>query len=149
MKINDLKNKFDTGYEKFHSLGKNIWWEIAAYTVRILSCAIPAVVIMYQEHSWQKASLGLLASLVILATVIILYRPIKSLFKLAPGVLPFSVFIIVALLFKTMSDAFLIVGSAGLIGSVLAIPLHYRYLQSLPTTDEMMDLLNKINEKLK
>lgn len=147
-KLTDLKKTVKDKSENFRALGKNVWWEVAAYAVRIVCCATPAIIIMYQENSWQKASLGLLASLVIVAIIMILYKPIKQLFSLAPGVLPFGIFIAVSIAFKTMADAFLIIGSCGLFGSILAIPLHYKYLQGLPTNDDMLNVLNQINERL-
>lgn len=140
-KFNELKSKEFT---------QDMWWEIAAYGIRILSVVIPAVVIMYQENSWQKASLGLIASLMILAVVIIMYRPIRAAMKFMPGVVPFGIFIIAALAFKTMADALLVIGIAGLLGSVIAIPFHYKYLSTLKATaNEGLDTLKQIADNLK
>lgn len=137
-------------YDKAKSVKftKNTWWEVTAYAIRVLSCVIPALIIMYQEHSWQKASLSLMGSLLVIAIVIIMFRPIKALFSFAPGVLPFAIFVGMSFAFKTMADAFLTIGISGLIGSVIAIPFHYRYIQGLSTDDPFSRAIQDINSKL-
>ena len=129
---------------------KDTWWEIAAYAVRLLSCAIPAIIIMYQENSWQKASLSLIGTLLLIATIIILYRPIRAATKFIPGVIPFGAFVGIAFVFKTMADALLTIGIAGLVGSIIAIPLHYKYLSTQSSkADESLNSLKEIAETLK
>ena len=146
--MNKLKEKLDA--LKSQEFTKDMWWEIAAYGIRILSVIIPAIVIMYQENSWQKASLGLIATMMIAAIVIIMYQPIRAAMKFVPGVIPFGIFVVAALAFKTMADALLVIGIAGLVGSVIAIPFHYKYLNTLKTVaNESLDTLKQIADNLK
>lgn len=142
------KIKENTQKLKTLKLTKDTKWEVLAYLIRISSCIIPAVIIMYTENSWKKASLSLLGSLVLVAIAIILYQPIKNAMSFIPGVVPFGIFVAIAIAFKTMADAFLIIGISGLCGSVLAVPFHYKYLQSLSKDDEILTTLSEINDKL-
>ena len=146
--VDKIKEKITAA--KSQEFTKDMWWEIAAYIIRLVSVVVPAVVIMYQENSWQKASLGLIASLMIAAVVIIMYRPIRAAMKFVPGVIPFGVFVIAALAFRTMADALLVIGISGLAGSVVAIPFHYKYISTIKATaNESVDALKQIAESLK
>lgn len=148
MNISQIKDKLNS--LNAQEFTKDMWWEVAAYAIRILSVVIPAIIIMYQENSWQKASLGLVASLMIAAVVIIMYRPIRSAMKFIPGVVPFGIFVIAAIAFKTMSDALLVIGIAGLVGSVIAIPFHYKYISTIKANaNEGLDTLKQIADNLK
>lgn len=150
-----MENKFTKKISEITSkpFTKETWWEVAAYAIRVASCVIPAAIILYQENSWQvattKLSLGLLGGLAILAVFIVLYQPIKAGLKFIPGVLPFGIFVGLSILFKIMADSFLIIGISGLVGSVIAIPFHYKYLCSLSEqADEGLNTLKQIAEKL-
>lgn len=126
-----------------------IGWEIAAYTVRGVSVAIPACVTMAIENSWVKTGIGFLAMLLIVALFIIYKEPIKKASGYMPGVIPFSIFVIIALFFKTTSQALLTIGISGLTGSVIAIPLHAKYSLSKNADSEELHILRNIVDKLK
>ena len=107
-----------------------IGWEIGAYAVRGLSVIVPAAVIMFLENSWIKSGIGLLATLMIIALVIIFKQPIKQATSYAPGVIPFTIFIVVAWFFSTTAYALYTIGISGLGGSIAAIPLHLKYISA-------------------
>lgn len=127
-----------------------IGWEIGAYTVRAVSVATPAAIIMTLENSWAKSGLGLLATLLIIALLIIFKEPIKIATNYAPGVIPFAIFIVVALFFDTTAKSLLTIGISGLAGSFAAIPLHIKYL-ACQKTEKSPELtaLETIAESLK
>ena len=68
----------------------------------------------------------------------------------APGVFPFLIFVIIAMFFNTTANALLTIGLSGLGGSIVAIPLHYKYLQSKkpPEEDPQLTVLKDIANKL-
>lgn len=127
-----------------------IGWEISAYTLRGVSVVIPASIIMIQENSWAKSGLGLLATLMLIALVVIFKEPIKKAAGYAPGVVPFTIFVIIAIFFRTATDALLTVGISGLSGSVASVPLHLKYIskQSQQKTPQE-EALESIAESLK
>lgn len=129
-KLDDAKTKLSGKVEKAKKISSKpgIGWEIGAYSIRGISVALPAVVIMFMENSWVKSGLGLLATLLIVAMIIVFKEPIKKAMGYAPGVIPFTIFVIIAIFFNTVSNAFLTIGISGLAGSAAAIPLHVKYL---------------------
>ena len=145
-----LKEKVDKVTSKAKDFNKNTWWEISAYIVRTLSVGVPAAVIMTLENSWVKSGIGLLATFLLIALAIIYKEPIKKAAGFAPGVFPFLIFVIIALFFNTTANALLTIGLSGLGGSIVAIPLHYKYLQSKkpPEEDPQLTVLKDIANKL-
>ena len=145
-----LKEKVDKVTSKAKSFNKNTWWEISAYIVRTISVGVPACVIMTLENSWVKSGIGLLATFLLIALAIIYKEPIKKAAGFAPGVFPFLIFVIIALFFNTTANALLTIGLSGLGGSIVAIPLHYKYLQSKkpPEEDPQLTVLKDIANKL-
>lgn len=145
-----LKEKVDKVASKAKGFNKNTWWEIGAYIVRTISVGVPACVIMTLENSWVKSGIGLLATFLLIALAIIYKEPIKKAAGFAPGVFPFLIFVIIALFFNTTANALLTIGLSGLGGSVVAIPLHYKYLQSKkpPEEDPQLTVLKDIANKL-
>lgn len=127
-----------------------IGWEIGAYTVRGVSVVTPISIIMCIENSWVKTGLGLTATILIIALFIIFKEPIKKASSYAPGVIPFAIFIIIAIFFNTTAKSLLAIGISGLSGSTLAIPLHAKYLsyQKTAKSPELL-ALETIAEKLK
>ena len=149
-------NKFDEARNKLTNAsttkkeGTGIGWEIGAYTIRGVSVALPAIVIMILENSWVKNGLGLLATLLIIAILIIFRKPLKNAAGYAPGVIPFTIFVIIALFFNTTAQALLTVGISGLGGSVAAIPLHLKYISvqkdvKTPEQKLLETIVNKIS----
>lgn len=131
-------------------IDKNIWWEISAYIVRGLSAGVPAAIIMTLENSWVKSGIGLTLTIVLVALTIIYKEPIKKAAGYAPGVIPFTIFVIIALFFNTTANALLTVGLSGLGGSIIAVPLHYKYLKAKENTDSKeLSVLKDIAEALK
>ena len=131
-------------------IDKNIWWEISAYIVRGLSVGVPAAIIMTLENSWVKSGIGLTLTIVLVALAIIYKEPIKKAAGYAPGVIPFTIFVIIALFFNTTANALLTVGLSGLGGSIIAVPLHYKYLKAKENTDSKeLSVLKDIAEALK
>ena len=149
-KVAKLKEKVDKVTSKAKGFNKNTWWEISAYIVRTLSVGVPAAVIMTLENSWVKSGIGLLATFLLIALAIIYKEPIKKAAGFAPGVFPFLIFVIIALFFNTTANALLTIGLSGLGGSIVAIPLHYKYLQSKkpPEEDPQLTVLKDIANKL-
>lgn len=145
-----LKEKVDKVTSKAKSFNKNTWWEISAYIVRTISVGVPAAVIMTLENSWVKSGIGLLATFLLIALAIIYKEPVKKAAGYAPGVFPFLIFVIIALFFNTTANALLTIGLSGLGGSIVAIPLHYKYLQSKkpPEEDPQLTVLKDIANKL-
>lgn len=145
-----LKEKVDKVASKPKRFNKNTWWEISAYIVRTISVGVPACVIMTLENSWVKSGIGLLATFLLIALAIIYKEPIKKAAGFAPGVFPFLIFVIIALFFNTTANALLTIGLSGLGGSIVAIPLHYKYLQSKkpPEEDPQLTVLKDIANKL-
>lgn len=145
-----LKEKVDKVASKAKDFNKNTWWEIGAYIVRTISVGVPACVIMTLENSWVKSGIGLLATFLLIALAIIYKEPIKKAAGFAPGVFPFLIFVIIALFFNTTANALLTIGLSGLGGSTVAIPLHYKYLQSKkpPEEDPQLTVLKDIANKL-
>lgn len=145
-----LKEKVDKVASKAKGFNKNTWWEIGAYIVRTISVGVPACVIMTLENSWVKSGIGLLATFLLIALAIIYKEPIKKAAGFAPGVFPFLIFVIIALFFNTTANALLTIGLSGLGGSIVAIPLHYKYLQSKkpPEEDSQLTVLKDIANKL-
>ena len=145
-----LKEKADKVASKAKGFNKNTWWEIGAYIVRTISVGVPACVIMTLENSWVKSGIGLLATFLLIALAIIYKEPIKKAAGFAPGVFPFLIFVIIALFFNTTANALLTIGLSGLGGSIVAIPLHYKYLQSKkpPEEDPQLTVLKDIANKL-
>ena len=147
-KAKTLVNNKKVAKKKRNTSG--IGWEIGAYATRGVSVLIPAVVIMTLEGSWVKNGLGLLATLLIIAMLIIFKKPIKSASNYAPGVIPFTAFIVIAIFFNTTAKALLTVGISGLTGSIAAIPFHLKYLSYSKTEDsQVLELLNTLTNKLK
>jgi hypothetical protein len=105
-----------------------IGWEIAAYIVRALFVLVPAITIMALKDSWLKTGLSLLATLLIVSLLIVFKDPLKKASGYAPGAVPFAIFITLALLFKAVSNAFLTIGVFGLLGCLITIPLHLKFL---------------------
>ena len=143
--IKEYLNKKTTGLsEKADKARKapGIGWEVAAYSVRGVSVAAPAVTIMCLENSWLKTGIGLFATLMIIALFIIYKKPIQKAMSYAPGVIPFSIFVAIAIFFNTVSNALLTIGISGLAGSVVAVPLHLKYtsLQETEKTPEQQSL---------
>lgn len=134
--------------KKFKTPG--IGWEIGAYAVRSISVATPAVIIMTLENSWVKTGLGLLATFVIIALILIFKEPIKKASDYAPGAVIFTIFIVIAIFFKTVSNVLLTVGISGVGGSILSVPLHVKYLsaQKQEKSPELL-ALEQLAEKLK
>ena len=131
-------------------IDKNTWWEISAYIIRALSVVVPAGVIMTLENSWIKSGIGLTCTIVLIALAIIFKKPIKSAAGYAPGVIPFTLFVIIALFFNTTANALLTVGLSGLGGSIAAVPLHYKYLKGKENTDSKeLAVLKDIADALK
>ena len=129
---------------------KNIWWEVSAYVIRGLSVAVPAAIIITIENSWVKSGIGLTLTVVLIALTIIYKEPIKKAASYAPGVIPFTIFVIIALFFNTTANALLTVGLSGLGGSIISVPLHYKYLKSKENTDSKeLSVLKDIAETLK
>lgn len=128
--FNKIKSYLNGASDKTGKSKKSsgIGWEIGAYTIRGVSVGTPAVVIMCMENSWVKTGIGLLATLLIIAMVIIYKEPLKKAMGYAPGVVPFTIFVVVALFFNTAANALMTIGISGLGGSVAAIPLHMKYL---------------------
>jgi hypothetical protein len=145
-----LKEKVNKVASKAKGFNKNTWWEIGAYIVRTISVGVPACVIMTLENSWVKSGIGLLATFLLIALAIIYKEPIKKAAGFAPGVFPFLIFVIIALFFNTTANALLTIGLSGLGGSIVAIPLHYKYLQSKkpPEEDPQLTVLKDIANKL-
>lgn len=145
-----LKEKMDKAASKAKGFNKNTWWEIGAYIVRTISVGVPACVIMTLENSWVKSGIGLLATFLLIALAIIYKEPVKKAAGFAPGVFPFLIFVIIALFFNTTANALLTIGLSGLGGSIVAIPLHYKYLQSKkpPEEDPQLTVLKDIANKL-
>lgn len=145
-----LKEKVDKVASKAKGVNKNTWWEIGAYIVRTISVGVPACVIMTLENSWVKSGIGLLATFLLIALAIIYKEPVKKAAGFAPGVFPFLIFVIIALFFNTTANALLTIGLSGLGGSIVAIPLHYKYLQSKkpPEEDPQLTVLKDIANKL-
>lgn len=145
-----LKEKVNKVASKAKGFNKNAWWEISAYIVRTISVGVPACVIMTLENSWVKSGIGLLATFLLIALAIIYKEPIKKAAGFAPGVFPFLIFVIIALFFNTTANALLTIGLSGLGGSIVAIPLHYKYLQSKkpPEEDPQLTVLKDIANKL-
>lgn len=137
----------ETSKKKFN---KNIWWEVSAYVIRGLSVAVPAAIIITIENSWVKSGIGLTLTVVLIALAIIYKEPIKKAAGYAPGVIPFTIFVIIALFFNTTANALLTVGLSGLGGSIISVPLHYKYLKSKENTDSKeLSVLKDIAETLK
>lgn len=133
MDISKAKEMLNKTFEsktknKTNKSKSGIGWEIGAYSIRGLSVAIPAAVTMTLEDTWVKNGIGLLATMLIIAMLIIYKEPIKKASKYAPGVIPFAIFVVLAIFFETTSKALLTIGTSGLSGSVLAVPLHAKYL---------------------
>lgn len=147
---NKIKEKVTKVSDKLKTVNKNTWWEISAYIIRTLSVAVPTCVIITIEGSWVKSGIGLTATVLLIALAIIYRQPLKKAMGYAPGVVPFTIFVIVALFFNTTANALLTVGISGLGGSIIAIPLHYKYLQSKkpPEEDPQVTVLKSIAEKL-
>ena len=103
-------------------------WEISAYTIRAASVSVPAVIVMCMENSWLRNGLGLMATVLIIALLIIFKEPIKKASGYAPGVIPFAIFVTLAIFFDTSAKILLTVGISGLSGSIIAIPFHVKYL---------------------
>lgn len=103
-------------------------WEIAAYAIRAVGTGTPAVVIMCLEDSWVKNGIGLLATLLIIALLIIFKEPIQTAAGYAPGVIPFAIFTAIAAFFQTTAYALLTIGISGLASCGIAIPFHAKYL---------------------
>lgn len=135
-----------------NKIDRSIWWEIGAYTIRTLSTAVPAVVIMALENSWVKTGMGLMCTILLIALALIYKEPLKKAMNNAPGVVPFTIFVIIALFFNTTANALLTVGLSGLGGSIVAIPFHYKYTQcqkaKLNEESEEVKVLKTIAEKL-
>lgn len=144
------KTKTVTNKVKENSKNPGFAWEAAAYAVRGVSASAPAVVIMCLENSWVKTSIGLLATVLIIALLIIFKEPLKTAASYAPGVIPFAIFVVVAMFFQATSRALLTVGISGLTGSGIAVPLHLKYL-SYKKTEKSPELqaLEQIAEQLK
>lgn len=146
--LNAVSKKASTVSKKMHTPG--IGWEIGAYSIRGVSVAVPAVVIMFLENSFVKSGLGLLATLLIVALLLIYKEPIKKAAGYAPGVLPFTIFIVLAIFFDTTAKSLFLIGSSGLGGSLLAIPFHLKYLNANKNEEsEELKTLKTIAAKLK
>lgn len=126
-----LNNKVKTA--KQESKNPGFGWEIAAYVIRTVGVGTPAIVIMCLEDSWVKTGIGLLATLLIIAMLIIFKEPIKTATAYAPGVLPFAIFVVLALFFQTSANALLTIGISGLASCGIAIPFHAKYLSQQDT----------------
>lgn len=124
--LNTKSNKISNKLSELKNPG--IGWEIGAYAVRGTSVIVPSVVIMALENSWFTTGLGLLATFVIMALLLIFKEPIKKASGYAPGIVTFAIFVVIAIFFDTVSDALLIIGLSGIAGSTAAIPLHLKYL---------------------
>lgn len=150
----ELLNKVSTKVKrtKVEKAGKapGIGWEIGAYSVRGVSVAAPSITIMCLENSWVKTGLGLMATVLIIALLIIFKDPIKTASGYAPGVIPFAIFIVIALFFDTTAKTLLTVGVSGFGGSVISIPLHLKYLSHQKTEKSPeLQALETIAERLK
>lgn len=151
MTIKDAKTAINNKSKKIKQASKNpgIGWEIGAYSVRGLSVAIPAAVIMTLENSWVKSGLGLLAVVLIIALLIIFKDPIKRASSYAPGVIPFAIFVVISIFFDTTAQALFTVGMSGLSGCVAATPLHLVYLsKNKQTKSPELQALENIAKKL-
>lgn len=128
--LNSTSKKTKAASDKVKAASKTpgIGWEVGAYTIRGISLIVPAAVIMTMENSWVKNGLGLLATVLIIALLIVFKEPVKKASGYAPGVIPFSIFVVLAIFFETTSQALLTIGISGLGGSVAAIPLHAKHL---------------------
>ena len=144
-----LTEKLDSAVDKTKKASKQpgFGWEVGAYAMRIVPTATPAIVITCLENSWVKTGLGLTATLIVIALLIIMREPISKAMGYAPGVVPFAVFVALGIFFKTAANALLIIGGCGLGGCVLSIPLHLKYLscQSEKKSPELQ-ALEKISE---
>ena len=153
MNINEAKEQLNGSTKKktnAKASSSGIGWEIGAYTVRGVSVALPAIVIMCLENSWIKNGIGLLATLLIIALLIIFKEPLKAASSYAPGVVPFTIFIVIAIFFNTTSQSLMTIGISGLSGSVAAIPLHAKYLATKKQEESPeLQALKDIAEKLK
>lgn len=124
-------------------------WEIGAYGVRTICVGVPAAVIMSLEGTWVKNGLGLMATILIIALFIIYRKPIKAAANYAPGVIPFSIFMLIGIFFNTTAASLLTIGVSGLTGSILAIPLHAKYLSKQNTESDELQALRAMNKQLK
>lgn len=133
---------------KTEKISSGIGWEIGAYAVRAGSVGGTAITIIAIENSWLKNGLGLMATLLIISLLLIFRKPIKSATNYAPGVIPFSIFIVLAIFFDTTAKSLFTIGISGLIGSVAAIPLHLKYLSYSDTNEspELKTLMNIIKK---
>lgn len=133
----------------------NIWWEISAYAIRTTGIVAPSAIIATINHTWVKTSLGFSVTLMLLALFIIYQKPIKAAMNIAPGVIPFAVFLIAGYFFYTTATSLFIIGGSGLIGCSAAIPLHLKYAAetkdilspetlALKALTEKLDNLNKV-----
>lgn len=148
-KFTELRNKLSAKPDKSSTESSSgLGWEIGAYSIRGISVALPAVIIMFLENSWVKTGLGLLATILIIAMVIIFREPIKKAMGYAPGVVPFTVFVIIAIFFNTTANALMTIGISGLGGSIVSIPLHLKYIsmQKGTKTPEQILLENIANK---
>jgi hypothetical protein len=147
-----IKAKKEKLKSKVNKIDKTVWWEIGAYLIRTLATAVPAVVIMTLENSWVKSGIGLTATILLIALALIYKEPLKKAMGAAPGVIPFTIFVIIALFFNTTANALLTVGLSGLGGSIVAIPFHYKYTQAQKAKEnedsEEVKVLKTIAEKL-
>lgn len=150
--LNKASSKAEKAAAKVKKTSKTpgIGWEIGAYAIRGTSVAVPASVIMCLENSWVKTGLGFMAAILIIAMLLIFKEPIKKAANYAPGVIPFAIFVIIAIFFDTSAKTFLTVGLSGLSGCALAIPFHTKYLsyQKSEKSPEL-EALETIAKKLK
>lgn len=150
MDIEKAKLQLNAPKEKHTKMSSGLKWEIAAYAVRAISTATPAVIVMFMENSWVKSGLGLTATVLLVALAIIFKEPLKKAMNYAPGVIPFTIFVIIAIFFNTTAKALLAIGISGLGGSIVAIPLHAKYLAYTDDTESPeLQALKAIAKKLK
>ena len=150
--LNKASDKSKEATKKVKAVSKTpgIWWEVGAYATRTISVVTPATIIMTLEDSWVKNGLGLLATLLIIAVLIIFKDPIKKASGYAPGVIPFAIFVVVAIFFDTTSKSLLTIGISGLSGCTLAIPMHIKYLScQKQVKSPELEALETIAAKLK
>lgn len=109
---------------------KNVLWEWGAYAIRTVSVVLPTAIITTINEAWTKTSIGFSATLIIIALLIIYKEPINKFRGAAPGVLPFAIFLVLAMFFYSTAENLFIVGISGFGGSIVATPLHIKYMQT-------------------
>jgi hypothetical protein len=125
----DVSKKLSAASKKLSAVkSPGFGWEVGAYAIRSVSVVAPASIIMTLENSWVKSGIGLLAAFMIIALLVIFKEPIEKASNYAPGTFVFIIFVIIAVLFKTVSNVLLTVGISGMCGCGIAAPLHIKYL---------------------